>query len=1067
MKYLLPLLILIKCHEIKGVLEWTVVGKVTDYGQNVTLFCNVPNCCPKDAGWDRWTPHQRTLFIDVKTGRPNKKYDGKVEKDGYTLIIQNLTKNDLNVSYSCLYGVTLGEQKYLLAEDVFKYMSTAQPNVNTGNDRISEGQVAGIIVGVVVLVAVVLAVGLLVFHFYTQKKKRNSGGTTKNYTYEGVSTTDEDCFLEEPIDVDCIEGEDAIFTCKVRPGSPPLKWLKGCDEISKNENCEIYTENSIDHLKLKNTQTKDSGEYCVQVGQFSRLVQLKITEKANKDERNSYMKAIEFGSEVREYVRIQVIGKDRVGKTSLVSRLLGYGSHDGKSTDGIEINRKCQIRKKDGEWIVGKVDTKKKDMIRRILHASTVKQKVQNRVSGTSTPHTKLQPKENLLKKEKKPNVQEPNKSQDHLPTTEKQEPVPSARTRAEGLYEQPKIIVDTNITSVDSNSKSDEDTFKSNEESTKTTKRKETTNPEQMPESSIKSLDNKNHVNADNITEAIIENMNEILSGAKFEKDKMTSEGLVECGIWDFAGQKDYYATHQTFFTPHAIYLLVADITEDIKDIQHDENADFDKIGEYIGFWFDSIHCFCTNPSSNKLCPPVIMVCTGIDKVDKVENRKREYDKNFRRMFEEQKKINHRRGIYFISNKYPDEKEIESLKKHIWQTATEMNYFSEKRPTRWINLENALEVLKDMGETVYSWKNTVKLAEKNSIEEKELVLFLNYHHKIGNIIFFDDKPDYIILQPNWLVKCFRCLVCDEQKYSSATGTEIFKLKVRGELSETLLDELFEKDTDLKFGEYKPHILDVMEKFDIIVKPHFSNSDTKSYYMPCMIETSSSLTELKEKCFNAQGHCTPWLVLEFEFLPVAYYNHIMFDYIRQYTVCEEERGHPTIYKGKAVVYLDEKDSKLLIICFSKNAIALQIWEWKWSDANTELYEKILKELCGKIDKLEDRLIHNLHYKIKAKCSTGDYSQSCGRISCEELTRQCTEAEEYNCKEHKGVWHNKTEIENTWLKHAPAIESEMLAKKEKRAKEIEELRNTTEKEDNSGLETEQEEVIPKIIRVYNG
>lgn len=79
-----------------------------------------------------------------------------------------------------------------------------------------------------------------------------------------------------------------------------------------------------------------------------------MLEKANKDERNSYMKAIELTSEVREYVRIQVIGKDRVGKTSLVSRLLGYGSHDGKSTDGIEINRKCQIRKEDGEWIVGK-----------------------------------------------------------------------------------------------------------------------------------------------------------------------------------------------------------------------------------------------------------------------------------------------------------------------------------------------------------------------------------------------------------------------------------------------------------------------------------------------------------------------------------------------------------------------------------------------------------------------------------------------------------------------------------------------------------------------------------------
>lgn len=64
------------------------------------------------------------------------------------------------------------------------------------------------------------------------------------------------------------------------------------------------------------------------------------------------MEAIQHGKEVREYVRIQVIGKDRVGKTSLVRRLLGKGIYDGTSTDGIDIDKTCLIRKSDGEWIV-------------------------------------------------------------------------------------------------------------------------------------------------------------------------------------------------------------------------------------------------------------------------------------------------------------------------------------------------------------------------------------------------------------------------------------------------------------------------------------------------------------------------------------------------------------------------------------------------------------------------------------------------------------------------------------------------------------------------------------------
>lgn len=108
--------------NVSGVLEWTVTGKVTDYGQNATLFCNISNCCPKYSGWSMWTAvedAERTLFTDVNTASPNKKYDGKAFTNGYTLVIQNLTENDLNLSYACVYGAKFGEKKILLEEDVF------------------------------------------------------------------------------------------------------------------------------------------------------------------------------------------------------------------------------------------------------------------------------------------------------------------------------------------------------------------------------------------------------------------------------------------------------------------------------------------------------------------------------------------------------------------------------------------------------------------------------------------------------------------------------------------------------------------------------------------------------------------------------------------------------------------------------------------------------------------------------------------------------------------------------------------------------------------------------------
>ncbi|CAG2230324.1 unnamed protein product [Mytilus edulis] len=177
MEYTLPFLILINCCSLQGVLEWTVIRKVTDYGQNVTLFCNVSNCCPQASGWDRYSSEQRTLFIDLKTGRPNRKYDGKVTGDGYTLIIQNLTKSDLNVSYACVYGVTIGEIKYLLEEDVFTYINSTQQNVSNGKSKFSDGEIAAVIAGFVVLMSAL-------FFIYVWRRRRRR---KRRQRYSGIS----------------------------------------------------------------------------------------------------------------------------------------------------------------------------------------------------------------------------------------------------------------------------------------------------------------------------------------------------------------------------------------------------------------------------------------------------------------------------------------------------------------------------------------------------------------------------------------------------------------------------------------------------------------------------------------------------------------------------------------------------------------------------------------------------------------------------------------------------------------------------------------------------------------
>lgn len=64
------------------------------------------------------------------------------------------------------------------------------------------------------------------------------------------------------------------------------------------------------------------------------------------------------------------------------------------------------------------------------------------------------------------------------------------------------------------------------------------------------------------------------ILPSHEHLADRDSSDN-VECGLWDFAGSKDYYVTHQNFLTPHAIYVIVADSNDTPSDNSRDNTFD------------------------------------------------------------------------------------------------------------------------------------------------------------------------------------------------------------------------------------------------------------------------------------------------------------------------------------------------------------------------------------------------------------------------------------------------------------------------------------------------------------
>ncbi|VDI47137.1 Hypothetical predicted protein, partial [Mytilus galloprovincialis] len=91
--------------------------------------------------------------------------------------------------------------------------------------------------------------------------------------------------------------------------------------------------------------------------------------------------------------------------------------------------------------------------------------------------------------------------------------------------------------------------------------------------------------------------------------------EEYVSVSLWDFAGDKEFYNTHQTFFSEEAIYLVVTKL-----------NETDDETNETLKFWFDSIHFYGTKHNGNieemkqirsqelRLEPPIIAIGTHKD---------------------------------------------------------------------------------------------------------------------------------------------------------------------------------------------------------------------------------------------------------------------------------------------------------------------------------------------------------------------------------------------------------------------------------------------------------------------
>ncbi|CAG2200572.1 unnamed protein product [Mytilus edulis] len=186
-----------------------------------------------------------------------------------------------------------------------------------------------------------------------------------------------------------------------------------------------------------------------------------------------------------------------------------------------------------------------------------------------------------------------------------------------------------------------------------------------------------------------------------------------------------------------------------------------------------------------------------------------------------------HLREEYYISNTNDDESVFKQLRQYILNLARTMRAWNKDYPLKFIQLEKHLQKKKkELPVPIISLEDIKHMSTETSkpLSDEELMLYLKFHHEIRALVYFEDLPQFIILDTQWLSDAFKIIVTADKFRSKVCRHRNRKkwedLHDRGVLHSDLLEDILKKDENMYM--YKDHIMDVMEKFDIVIRPNKS-----------------------------------------------------------------------------------------------------------------------------------------------------------------------------------------------------------------------------------------------------
>lgn len=208
-------------------------------------------------------------------------------------------------------------------------------------------------------------------------------------------------------------------------------------------------------------------------------------------------------------------------------------------------------------------------------------------------------------------------------------------------------------------------------------------------------------------------------------------SANTITLNTWDFAGQEDFYSTHQYFLTSRALYIAVFDASRGQSE-------------------FDNLRTWLLNIQASAPGAVVILVGTHSDQIQQEIRKDYITDlNNYINDFVNEPGLPRIRAKKFIVNCMKETSGIEKLREEIYDIISDFKYegqsiVNQMVPKAYVELEQLLrnEAVAMAAKSILpikKWGQIVKLCEENElvIDEEELKCALKFLKETGNDFFF------------------------------------------------------------------------------------------------------------------------------------------------------------------------------------------------------------------------------------------------------------------------------------------------------------------------------------------